>query len=160
MGFIAGTADFMNIGIGLSKEKDPISAAREATMLAGINLHSGKVDLAVVFSSIDLSCVSLLKTIDASLNGRVPIVGCSSAAIISNQGIFKHGLAVMLLSLPANVYFNIAYVKDIKEKTALSAGRELGEKLLSGFRDVRRDLSVVFSDGIIDEGSKLIYAVK
>jgi len=150
----------MNIGIGLSTDKDPISAAKEATRLASINIHSEKIDLAIVFSSIDLSCVSLLKTINASLKGRVPIVGCSSAAIISNQGIFKHGLAVMLLSLPPNVYFNIACVRDIKEKTALNAGRELGEKLLYGFRDMRRDLSVIFSDGLMDEGSKLIYGLQ
>ena len=150
----------VNIGIGLSTEKDPISAAREATRLASINLHSEKIDLAIVFSSIDLSCVSLLKTINVSLKGHVPIIGCSSAAIISNQGIFKHGLAVMLLSLPPNVYFNIACVRDIEEKTALSAGRELGEKLLYGFRDIRRDLSVIFSDGLMDEGSNLIYGLQ
>src|SRR3989338_2100390 len=101
----------MNVGIGLSTDKDPISAAKEATRLAGINIPSEKIDLAIVFSSIDLSCVSLLKTINVLLEGRVPIIGCSSAAIISNQGIFKHGLAVMLLSVPANVYFNIACVK-------------------------------------------------
>lgn len=150
----------MNIGIGLSTEKDPISAAREATRLAGINIHSEKIDLAIVFSSIDLSCVSLLKTINVSLKGRVPIVGCSSVAIISHQGIFKHGLVVMLLELPTNAYFNVACVRDIKEKTALSAGRELGHKLLSGFHDMRRDLSVIFSDGLMDEGSNLIYGLQ
>ncbi len=150
----------MNIGIGLSTEKDPVSAAREATRLADINLHSEKIDLAIVFSSVDMACASLLKTINVSLQGRVPIVGCSSAAIISNQGIFKHGLAVMLLSLPANVHFNVACVRDIKEKTALSAGRELGEKLLSGFRDIPRDLGIIFSDGLIDEGSNLIYGLQ
>jgi len=150
----------MNIGVGLSIDKDPVSAAKEATRLAAINLHSQKIDLAIVFSSVDLACVSLLKAINASLNDRIPVVGCSSAAIISNQGVFKHGLVVMLLSLPANVYFNVAYVKDIKQKTALSAGRELGEKLLYGFRDIRRDLSIIFSDGLIDEGSNLIYGLQ
>ncbi len=150
----------MNIGIGLSIEKEPALAAREATRLADINLRSEKIDLAIVFSSVDLACASLLKTINASLKGRVPIVGCSSAAVISNQGVFKHGLVVMLLSLPENVHFNVACVKDIKEKTALTAGRELGEKLLSGFRDIRRDLSVIFSDGLIDEGSNLIYGLQ
>ncbi len=150
----------MNIGVGLSIDKDPVSAAKEATRLAAINLHSQKINLAIVFSSIDLACVSLLKAINASLNGRIPVIGCSSAAIISNQGVFKHGLVVMLLSLPANVYFNVACVKDIKQKTALSAGRELGEKLLYGFRDIRRDLSMIFSDGLIDEGSNLIYGLQ
>ena len=150
----------MKIGMGLSIDKDPISAAREATRLATINLHSEKIDLAIVFSSIDLACIGLLKTIHLSLNSRVPIIGCTSAAIISHQGVFKHGLAVMLLSLPANVYFHIACVRNIKEKTALTAGRELGEKLLSGFQGIHRDLSIIFSDGLIDEGSNLIYGLQ
>jgi len=150
----------MNIGIGLSTEKDPITAAREATRDALINLHDTKVDLAIAFSSVDLVSVGLLKSISASLKARVPIVGASSAAIISNQGVFKHGLVVMLLSLPANAYFNVACVRGIKEKTALNAGRELGEKLISGFRDFRRDLSIIFSDGLIEEGSNLIYGLQ
>jgi len=151
----------MDIGIGLSIEKDPISAAKEATRLASINIRTEEIDLAIVFSSTDLSCVSLLKTIAISLKKEhLPIIGCSSAAVISNQGIFKHGLIVMLLSLSPGVYFNIACVRGIKEKTALSAGRELGEKLLQGFRDVRRDLSVIFSDGLMDEGSNLLYGLQ
>lgn len=150
----------MNIGVGLSTEKDPISAAKEATRLAAINLHSDKVDLAIVFSSVDLASAGLLKTIGSSLKGRVPIIGASGAAIISSRGVFKHGLIVMLLSLPHTVHFNIASVTGIKEKSALSAGRELGEKLLSGLRDKRRDLGVIFSDGLMDEGSNLIYGLQ
>ena len=49
----------MNIGIGLSIEKDPILAAREATRLASLNLHSQKIDLAIVFSSVDLASAGL-----------------------------------------------------------------------------------------------------
>jgi hypothetical protein len=150
----------MNVGIGLSIEKDPVSAAKEATKLAAANLYSSKIDLAIVFSSVDLASIGLLKTIRASLKSNVPIIGSSSAAIISNQGIFTHGLVIMLISLPKNVSFNIACVKEIKTKTALSAGRELGEKLLSGFKEMRRDLSMIFSDGLIEEGSNLIHGLQ
>ncbi|MFH1269909.1 MAG: FIST N-terminal domain-containing protein [Candidatus Omnitrophota bacterium] len=146
----------MNVGVGLSMQRDPVSAAKEATRLAAINIHSGKIDLAIVFSSVDLACSGLLKTIHAALKGRVPIVGCSSAGIISNEGIFKHGLAVMLLSFPANVSLNIACVKDIKRTSALNAGKEMGDKLLYGFRDIHRDFSVIFSDGLMDEASNFI----
>lgn len=149
----------MDIGIGLSIEKDPVLAAEEATRLAKIHIHNENISLAIVFSSVDLSCASLLKTIGASLEDT-PIIGCSGAAIISNQGIFKHALAVMLLSLPQDVYYSTACVKDIKTKTPLSAGRELGEKLLYGFKDVRRDLSIIFSDGLIQDGSNLIYGLQ
>lgn len=150
----------MHIGIGLSTNKDPISAAKEAAKEAITNLRSERISLAIAFSSIDLACVSLLKTISLSLKGNVPIVGCSSAAIISNRGIFKHGLAIMLLTLPTNAYFNVACVRDIKQKTALSAGKELGEKLIHGFLDIRRDSSIIFSDGLMDEGSNFILGLQ
>jgi len=149
----------MQIGVGLSTDKDPVLAAEEATRLAKANMYNETFDLAIAFSSIDLSCASLLKTISLSLE-NAPIIGCSGAAIISNQGIFKHGLAVLLFSLPEDVYFNTACVRDIKTKTSLSAGKELGEKLLYGFKGSPRDLSIVFSDGLMEEGSNLVYGLQ
>ncbi len=149
----------IDVGVGLSTGKKPALAAKEAVSLARINIGRQKIDLAIVFSSIDITSYTLLKALNESLEG-IPIIGCSGAAVISNQGVFKHGLVVMLLSLPPHMYFNTAYVRDIKKKTALNAGRELGEKLLSGFRDARRDLSVIFSDGLMDEGSNFIYGLQ
>ena len=149
----------MYIGIGSSTEKDPALAAEEATKFAKINLYNEKIDLAIVFTSVDFSYTSLLKRISASLE-NTPIIGCSGAAVISNQGIFKHGVVVMLLSFPPGIYFNTAYIKDVKMKTPLTAGRELGEKLIYGFKDVRRDLGIIFSDGLIDESSNLVYGLQ
>lgn len=150
----------MYVGAGLSTEKDPVLAAREAARLAGIDIHGEKIDLAIAFSSIDLSYPVLLKTLSASLGHHVPIIGASGAAVISNQGIAKHGLAVMLLSLSQGASFNAASVKEIKTKTALNAGKELGEKLLDGFKDIRRVLGLTFSDGLMDEGSNFIQGLQ
>lgn len=149
----------IQIGIGLSTERDSVQAAKEVVQQARINIHKGKIDLAILFNSTDLSCATLLKTINNSLTGT-PIVGCSGAAIISNQGIFKHGAVLMLLSFSEDVYVNTACVKEIKTKNALSAGEELGEKLLSGFQGIPRDLSVIFSDGLTEEGSDIIYGLQ
>lgn len=151
-GLIAG----MDVGIGLSKNKDPILAAKEAVRLAQINIRSSaKINLAIVFGSIELSSANLLQTISNSLD-NIPIIGCSGGVIISNQGITKHGVAIMLLSLPEEVYFNTAYVSQIKSKTSLSAGKELGDKLLYAFQGVRRDLSVILLDGLMGDSSSLI----
>jgi len=145
----------IQVGIGLSTAKDLIQATKEAVNQASTNIHTDKIDLAVVFSSIEFAHTGVLKTI-GSLLGSVPIIGCSSLAIISNQGVFKRGLIIMLLRLSEGVYFNVAYVKEIEKKSATAAGEELGEKLLYGFKDIRRDINVVFSDGLIQDGSGLI----
>jgi hypothetical protein len=150
----------MDISIGSSTAKDPLAAAIEATRQASLNIKYEDVNLAIVFSSVDFVHSKLLKRISTDLREHVPIIGCSGAAIITSQGIFKQGVAVMLLSLPKGIYFNTACVKDIKTKTSLNAGRELGEQLLFGFSGVNRILSVVFSDGLMDEGSNFIYGMQ
>jgi hypothetical protein len=149
----------IRVGIGLGLEKDPIQAAKEASEQAIINVQREKIDLLIVFSSIDLSYVGTLKTISASFAG-VPIIGCSGAAIICNQGIFKHGLVIMALSLTEGMFSNTAYVKEVKRKTALVAGAELGETLLHGFKGFRRDLGIIFCDGLIEDGSNLVDGIQ
>lgn len=150
----------IQVGVGLSTEKDPVLAAKEATRSATLNIHNKKIDLAIVFSSVDLSCASLLKTLSMSLGENIPIVGCSGTPIIFNQDTYKHGLIVLLLVFPPGVYLNTAYTKELKSKTALSAGEELGQKLLFGFKEVPRHLSVIFSDGLIQDSSSLIYGLQ
>lgn len=149
----------MQIGVGSSREKNPILAAKEALKSASANIPLGQADLAIVFASVELSSANLLKTLQAGL-GEVPILGCSGAAVISNQGVLKTGLALMLLDFPDNLYFNVACVREVKEKGALSAGKDLGEQLAFGFRNVRRDLGLVFSSGLLEEGSDILLGLQ
>jgi len=148
----------MQAGIGISTAKDLHQAAKEAVEQARIKI-SKNINLAIVFSSIEFAHPVILKTISRLL-GSVNIIGCSSSVIISNQGILKHGLAIMLLSLPQDIHFNTAYVKDINASSITNAGEELGEKLLYGFKNIRRDLGIMLCDGLIPEGSRLIYGVQ
>jgi len=145
----------MEIGIGVSLEKDPSRAAKEALIFARTDIHTQKIDLAILFSSVDLASPGLLKSISSTLPG-VPLIGSSGAAIITNRGVFKHCLAIMLLSFSEGVYFNAAHVKDIKHKTGLAAGAELGERLLYGSENMRRALTLILSDAFIEESSNLI----
>lgn len=145
--------------IGLSAEKDPVSAAKEAVLQARRNLHAEKIDLAIAFGSIDLFSAGLAKTLEVYL-ADMPVIGCSSTAVISSQGILKRGLAIMLLSFPDNVYFNAACLRELSAKMPQAAGEELGEKLLYGFSGIRRDLGIIFSDGLMRENAKLIYGLQ
>lgn len=145
--------------LGLSTKKEPTHAALEALQQAKANLKIQKIDLAIFFSSPDIASVNLLKTIALSL-GNVPLIGSSSKAIISSSGILKRGLAIILLSFPDDVYFNTACIKKINARSAQDAGRELAEKLNYGFRDILRHLSIIFSDGLTQQGSGLIFGLQ
>ncbi|MEW6101910.1 MAG: FIST N-terminal domain-containing protein [Candidatus Omnitrophota bacterium] len=148
----------MNISVGISTGQDPLAAAKEAAKQAKKNC-SGKVDFAFVFSSVDFAKSNVLKTISDSLEG-LPLLGSSSQAIISSLGVFDHGIIIMLVGLPQGAYFNIACVKNIKQKTPRAAGEELGEKLLYAFKQLPRELAIVLSDGHIDDVSSLVFGLQ
>lgn len=145
----------MNVSFGFSQSRDHIQAANEAVAQAIVGLGKTPADLAIIFTTVELAHPLVLKTAN-NLLGETPILGCSSLGIITNKGIFKHGFAILLISLGQQVFFNIARVKDVNKTSALASGRELGEKLLYGCKNVHRSLSVIFSDGLITEGTNLI----
>lgn len=149
----------IQVGVGIGTEKDPLRALQTAVKQARHSLGSDKVDLAIVFSTIEFAYPAVFTTL-SSLLEPTPIIGCSSLAIISGAGILKYGIALMLISLPEGVYINTALVKQVSSKSAIPAGEELGERLLSGFKNTRRDLSVVFSDGLIGNESDLLLGLQ
>ena len=145
----------INVGVGLSTAKDPIYAAQEALQRARTRFLHEKIDLVCVFATINLSTPVILKTIRSFLP-ELPIIGCSGAAVIYDDSSYNNGLIVMLLGFPEGIYFNSAFVNNIKNKTPITAGEELGEKLLYGFKNIRRDLSLVFCDGLIENAQDLV----
>jgi hypothetical protein len=145
----------INVGVGLSTAKDPIHAAQEALQRARTRFLREKIDLVFVFSTINLSTLVILETIQTFIP-EVPIIGCSGAAIIHDKNSYNNGLIIMLLGFSKEVYFNTACVSNIKNKTPIHAGEELGEKLLYGFKDIRRDLGLIFCDGLIDNTQDLV----
>ncbi|MDD5355620.1 MAG: FIST N-terminal domain-containing protein [Candidatus Omnitrophica bacterium] len=149
----------MNISLGFSENKDHIQATNEAVGQAIVGLGKTRGDLAIIFTTIEFAHPLVLK-IANNLLGGIPILGCSSLGIITNKGIFKHGFAILLISLNQQVFLNLALVKEVSKKTPIAAGRELGEKLLYGCKDVRRNLSLIFSDGLISDGTSLINGIQ
>lgn len=147
------------VGIGISWEKNISKAIKEAIQQAKLNLYREKIDLAIIFSTINFTQPNTIQTITDIL-GDIPVIGCSGAALITNKGVLSNGVSIMLLSFPKATYFNTALVNDIASKTAFNAGEELGEKLLRGFQNIRRDLGLIFSDGLIKDVSGLIYGLQ
>lgn len=145
----------MNISLGFSENKDHLQATNEAVAQAIIGLGKTRGDLAIIFTTIEFAHPLVLK-IANNLLGNIPILGCSSLGIITNKGIFKHGFAILLISLNPQTFLNFASIKDLSKKTPIAAGRELGEKLLYGCKDVRRSLSLIFSDGLATDLTSLI----
>ena len=135
----------MQAGIGISSAQDHIRAAKEAVEKAKRGMSGKNIKFAFVFSTGEF-CHSLVLETITDLIGHVSLIGASSKAIICNQGSLRQGLMVILFDLAENIYFNTACVKDIGAETTLTAGEELGEKLLYGCKNLHRNLSVIFSN--------------
>jgi hypothetical protein len=149
----------MNVGIGISTSRIPLEAAQDAVTQARISLRSTTVDLAIVLSSIEFAHPAVLKTV-LSLSGTSHLIGSSSLAVIHEKNIEKHAIAVLLFSFPETIYFNAACVNEVSLKSGLRSGEELADKLLYGFKNIRRDLGLIFSDGLKAQGSDLILGLQ
>ncbi|MDD5431585.1 MAG: FIST N-terminal domain-containing protein [Candidatus Omnitrophica bacterium] len=143
----------MQIGLGVSTDKNIAFAAQEAVKLAKSELKNAP-DLAIVFSSTDMASSILLKTISAILSD-IPIIGASASVLFANQEILEHGVAILLVDFPDGVHFNTAFAKGVNGRSTLAA-EEIGEGLLYGFKDIPRILSVVLSDGLTAESTNFI----
>ncbi len=146
----------LDIGIGLSLEENSFLAAEEAIKQAKTHLNNkDKIGLCLVFTSYDFSAAGVIKGFNALLRD-VPVIGASSPAIISEKGIFKHGITVMLLGFPDGAYCRVAATRDINEKNPFNCGKELAEKLLLGFKNTPRNLGLLFFDQQIEDGPNFI----
>ena len=146
----------LDIGIGFSSEENAVLAAEEAIWKAKDNLNnSSKIDLALVFNSSEFSAAGIARTFSALLSD-VPLIGGSGPAVISEKGIYKHGIVLALLGFPEGAYCNTAATRDINEKNPFTCGKELAEKLLFGFKNIPRNLGLLFFDRLIDGGPNFI----
>ncbi len=145
----------MIISFGFSQLKEHVQAANEAIGQAIVGLKNAQASLALIFTSTEFAH-PLVLTAANNLLGEIPILGCSSQMILTTQGAFKYGFAILLISLSQQTFFNIGAVKNVNKNTSLSSGEELANKLLYGFKNVRRSLSIIFSDKLITDGINLI----
>lgn len=148
----------MKVGIGFSKHREPVLAAREALWQAKAEIETEQINLAFVFSTIELASPHLLNTLQTYLR-NIPILGCSSAAVIYSSQIYPHGLVLVLIS-SEDLQFTTAAVREIKKKSAYLAGQELATGLLQNFPSLKRDFGMIFCDGLMEEGSKFILGLQ
>jgi hypothetical protein len=136
----------ISIGIGLSTDKDHLQAVKEAIRQARATLTREKIDLALVFSSAEFAHPTVIKTIRDTLD-QVPLLGATSIAILTNAGIFKHGLLIILLNLSKEISLRLAQAKEVNARPAARVGEDLGIKLLRDIGTIRRDFGLIFCDG-------------
>ncbi len=141
-------------GVGISSNKDYKLAVAEAVYQARINLKQKDISLALVFTSFEYAIPYLLKAISNIIGTGVPLIGTTSNAILTQDGIYNHAVAITLISAK-EAYFNSASVKNILTNLQVG-GDNLGKQLLYGMKDLKRRLCIILSDGLIIDNLPLI----
>jgi len=144
----------MDIGIGVSKNKDIAACLKEAVITAKQKLNNQKPDIGILFSSPEFASPALLKSLRLYLP-KVPIVGMSTFAVLFNSSILRNSLALCLIHSD-NLKFSIAKVEETKKDDPFMVGYKLGTELLRGFKDQSRNFAFIFSGGIMKNGSKIL----
>lgn len=150
---------FMDIGVGLSLQKNPILAIKEAISIAKEQMIIKKPDFGILFTSLELSCSSLLRALNEYL-GNIPVIGGSSSTILCNKSFHKEGLVLMLVKLPAESLFNIANAKNINLAGNPGIGKEMGIKLLNGLYNKNKLASFFILDTPVNETSEFIFGLR
>jgi hypothetical protein len=148
--------DNIKVGLGLSFKKDCLQATRESLLAAQKNLNFEKADLAIVISSPDFAHAGTLGPLKNALGPTTLLLGANSRIVISSYGISKQALAVVLLKFSPGTFCHAACLPEAKNKNLFESGEELGEKLLQGFQDIRKDCGVFLSDIAPKENAGII----
>ena len=141
-------------GVGISTNEDYKLAVAEAVYQARKNLKQKVISLAIVFTSFEFAFPYLLKAINNLIGANVPLLGSTSNAILTENGIYNHAVAITLISTK-DAYFNIALVQNAL-KDLYSSGDKLAKQLLFGMRGARRRFCLTFSDGLIIDNLPLL----
>ncbi|MBU2598962.1 MAG: FIST C-terminal domain-containing protein [Actinobacteria bacterium] len=141
-------------GVGISTNEDYKSAVAEAVSQAKVNLNQEEISLAILFTSFEFAFSYLLRAIGNLIGPDVPLLGTTSSAILTKDGILKHGIAIALISAK-NAYFNVVSAKNVLADL-FAGGDRIGKQLLFGMKDVQRRFCLIFSDGqIVDNAAFL-----
>jgi hypothetical protein len=145
------------IGIGFSKDPDTVKAAQEAAEQAKNNLHSSNIDLAIVLNTSHYNPASFIPIIYNQLK-KPKLIGSSTAAILLNERIEKHGIAILLL-YSDEVSFETGSVDNIHLQDLRAAGAQLAKAYENDYGKEHRKLLMVFADGLIQELSKMFAGI-
>lgn len=146
------------LGIGFSKDIDPVKAAKEAAGQAKAKLVKDRVDLVIIFSSIHYDPAKTAPIIRETI-GQKKIIGCSTAGIILSHGIELRGIAVLVLHSD-DIQFGIGSVQNVNPNDIRQAGNLLARNCVMDFAQPKRSIFLFFPDGLIKDKSLFLKGVQ
>ena len=142
----------ISAGVGISKHKDSYQAGYEAARMAADRIHPQKPNIFFAFTSVAFDQQEVIRGI-RDVGERVPVVGCTDAGEITNEGPAKKSVAVMGI-WSDSVMFTPGCCSD----TAASP-REKGHIVAKEVRDRTPDpirAFIMFPDVLTANGAEIV----
>jgi hypothetical protein len=142
----------INAGVGLSTNKDPHSAGFEAASIAAEKLGGKKPSFVIAFASVSFDQEALVGGIREATEGA-PLVGCSTAGEITNDGPHEKSVGVMAIYAD-DITFTTGLGPDVKA-SAREAGRNAAKIIKAAAPDPLRAF-VMFPDVLTGNGAEIV----
>lgn len=116
----------IKVGVGISQKWDPADAAAEAAAIAE-EKNSTSPSFVFVFTTIEYEVNDGFRKILTNIKRKfnAPIVGGTVGGFMNNDGIFSHGVAIMILTIEnANI---IPFFAENTKRNPINAARVIAE---------------------------------
>ncbi len=142
-------------GVGLSKDKDSYQAGYEACRTAMDKVGADKPDLVIAFASVSFDQQELLRGIREA-SGGVPLVGCTDAGEITNEGPSTKSVGVMVIKTD-QIKFTIGLGKNVKDG-AREAGQAVAKEVKEKAPEPMRAF-IMLPDVLTGNGADIVRGV-
>lgn len=142
-------------GVSISKNKDTIKAGHEACKQALADA-GGSANLIIVFSSVAHNQEDVLRGV-RSVSKSIPLVGCSDAGEITNQGPTTGSIAVMALNADT-IQCNLGAGTGA-DKDSFAAGKKAAQAVMAT-AEVPPSLFMMFVEGLAENGAASVRGVQ
>lgn len=146
----------INAGVGLSKNKDSYQAGYEATKIALGNAGGNeKPSFVVAFASVVFDQQELVRGIREASH-QSPLVGCTDAGEITNEGPSEKSVAVMVIHSDS-ITFTTGLGENVKQgarEAGQAVAREVKEKAPDPFRAF-----IMLPDVLTGNGAEIVRGV-
>ena len=142
-------------GVGLSKQKDAYQAGYEACKTAIEKSGQGKVDFTIVVASVSFEQQEVIKGVREA-SGNAPLVGCTDAGEITNEGPSQHSVGVMAISSD-QIKFYTGLGQNVKggaREAGKAVAKEVKEKASEDLRAF-----IMFPDVLTGNGADIVRGV-
>lgn len=159
------------IGTGFSTRANPFEAGREAALQAfrypsrqgSQHFIKHNPILIFVFSTVHFQSTRLLEGIYSVFESNAYILGGTGAGIITHTtthtGIYKYGVSLLAIQ-SSKIDFSTGLVREIDKRNPRLSGEKFARLTLNKLQTKTREIALIFSDGLTEQGSRMLLGIK